>query len=135
MLTRAKRQQVEELIAAYELEKWELRNRQIQSSNSAGGGTFSAAEDDSRDAEVTARMIRQAERAAIKERRLLSCRRTLRYGEQRRILELRFREIGSLQANGLSYGKISRRLYIRPRTIQSVCQAYVRRGGTLRGPY
>ena len=83
MLTRAKRQQVEELIAAYELEKWELRNRQIQSSKSA--------EDDSSDAEVTARMLRQAERAAIKERRLLSCRRTLRYGEQRRILELRFR--------------------------------------------
>ena len=127
MLTRAKRHQVEELIAAYELEKWELRNRQIQSSKSA--------EDDSSDAEVTARMLRQAERAAIKERRLLSCRRTLRYGEQRRILELRFREIGSLQVNGLSYGKISRRLYIRPRTIQSVCQAYVRRGGTLRGPY
>ena len=108
MLTRAKRQQVEDLIAAYEQEKWELRNRQIQNSNSM--------EDDS-DAEVTARMLRQAERAAIKERRLLSCRRTLWYGEHRRIVELRFREIGSIEANGLSYGKISRRLYIRPRTI------------------
>ena len=87
------------------------------------------------EAAATARMYRQAERAAAKERRLLSLRRTLRYGERRRIVELRFKVLGSKEASGLSYGKIARKLYIRPKTIQSVCRAYLQRGGTLRGPH
>ena len=83
---------------------------------------------------MTARMLRRAERAAAKERRLYSLRRTLRYGEMKRIVELRFKEVGSTEPRGLSFEKISRRLFIRPRTVQSVCRAYLRRGGTLRGP-
>ena len=59
---------------------------------------------------MTARMYRQAERAVIKERRLLSLRRTLRFGERRRIVELRFNELGSKVVSGLSYLKIARKL-------------------------
>ena len=83
---------------------------------------------------MTERMYRQAERAAIKERRLLSLRRTLRFGERRRIVELRFNELGSKVVSGLSYLKIARKLYIRPKTVQSVCRAYLKRGGFIRGP-
>ena len=83
---------------------------------------------------MMARMLRRAERAAIKERRLLCCRRTLRYGEHVRIVELRFKNMGSMDPMGLSYGKIARRLWIRPRTVQSVCRSYIQRGGKLRGP-
>ena len=52
--------------------------------------SVSSADTEKEDAEMTARMLRRAERAAIKERRLLCCRRTLRYGEHVRIVELRF---------------------------------------------
>ena len=107
MLTRAKRQHVYELLTEYEQEKQAMLDRRSKQSSSEP-------EDD---AALTAKLTKRAERAAIRERRLLSCRRTLRYGEQRRIVELRFKEIGSLDVRGLSYGKISRKLYIRPTTI------------------
>ena len=78
---------------------------------------MSSSDTEKDDAEMTARMIRRAERAAIKERRLLCCRRTLRYGEHVRIVELRFKNVGSVDPRGLSYGKIGRRLWIRPWTV------------------
>lgn len=103
MLTRSRHRLVNQLILAYEKERDSLREYHISSET-----------DEEKEALQTARMLRRAERAAIKERRLLSLRRTLRYGEVKRIVELRFKEVGSIDARGLSFGKISRKLYIRP---------------------
>ena len=86
------------------------------------------------DPEALAREQRRAERERKKERRLLSLRRILRYGETHRIVELRFASVGSLEPRGLSYLQISKKLYIRRKTVISVCRAYLKRGGTLRPP-
>ena len=106
MLTRARRSHVSDLITAYKQEQQQLKERSVSSSDTERD-----------DAALTARLTRRAERAAIKERRLLCCRRTLRYGEHIRIVELRFKHVGCVDPNGFSYGKIARKLYIRPRTI------------------
>ena len=120
MLTRSRHRLVDKLITAFEKEREALKVYHISSET-----------DEEKEALITARMLRRAERAAAKERRLLSLRRTLRYGEVKRIVELRFKEVGSTVPRGLSFGKISRKLYIRLRTVQSVCRAYLHRGGTI----
>lgn len=43
-------------------------------------------------------------------------------------------QVGLLEPSGLSYGRISKRLFIRPKTVISVCRAYAKRGGSLRPP-
>ena len=83
MLTRTRRQRLNSLLEAYEEEQETVKK---------GYGRDDRSHDSS-DAQKSERMYRRMVRAAIKERRLLSLRRTLRYGEIKRIVELRFLEV------------------------------------------
>ena len=91
-------------------------------------------EGDSTSSDAYARQVRKIERDAIRERNMWSIRRKLRAGEVKRIVELRFGEVGGMVAIGMSYTAIAKKLYLRRATVISVCYAYVRRGGTIRGP-
>ena len=64
----------------------------------------------------------------------MSCRRLLRYGQRVKIIEYRFGYVGSFEPTGTSYGWISKKLYITPATVITVCHAYLRNNGWLRGP-
>ena len=57
--------------------------------------------------------------------------RLLRYGEKKKIIELRFGKLGSVVEDGMSFSEISKLLFIRRRTVQSVCRRYKERNGVL----
>ena len=89
---------------------------------------------DSSSSDDYARQLRKIERAAIREKNMWSCRRRLRAGEVKRIVELRYGAVGSLEETGMRIVDIAKKVLVNRKTVKSVCSAYLRRGGTIRRP-
>jgi hypothetical protein len=77
------------------------------------------------------KQVKRAKIASKKQKKLMSYRRRLKWGERRQIILMRFGSIGSLETTDKSYAQVASRLVIRLRTVISVCRAYLGRGGSL----
>ena len=89
---------------------------------------------DSSSSDDYARQLRKIERAAIREKNMWSTRRQLRAGEVRRIVELRYGVVGSMEETGMRIVDIAKKVLVNRKTVKSVCSAYLHRGGTIRRP-
>ena len=118
MLTRSIKLQVHTLLDAYRKER--MFRQPIQ---------FVSSESD----ENTPKEPKES-RKERRTRNAWTTRRTLLLGETRRIVQLRFGQVDSLIPAGISYGMISKQLYIKLTTVASVCHRYLERGGTIRAP-
>ena len=118
MLTRRKKEKVQELQQAF------LYMRGPK-------GTTESEDSQQRQA----REVKKAERAAIRARNEWSCRRMHRAGEIKKVIELRFGSVGSVERSGtLSYREISEKLLINRHTVAKICHNYLNRGAYIRKP-
>ena len=109
MMTRSRRQQVRTLLEGFRLERMLRQQDPVEEKT---------------ESQLDAREARKMERELRRQRNLWTTRRILRPGETKRIVELRFGAVGSLEPTAMSYSLISKRLFIKRATVVSVCHAY-----------
>ena len=74
---------------------------------------------------------RMMKRLHKEDKKLSSTYRFLRYGQKKKIIEMKFGELGSLKETGIKNCEISKRLFIKRNTVWSVINAYKQRNGEL----